>query len=86
MGEFPDRLYHESDLSRVIGVTSATQGWGTPMDEPVEEYVGRHRLTDEADERSRSGDQVRSVVRGHDRTDTGQIDVSVRGAEAPGRP
>jgi hypothetical protein len=38
------------------------------MDEPVDEYVGRHRLRDEAD----SDDQVRPTVVGRDRTDTGQ--------------
>jgi hypothetical protein len=51
------------------------------MDEPVDGYVGRHRLREEADETSRSDDQVRPVGRGHDRTDIGQMEVS----SSPGR-
>jgi hypothetical protein len=74
----PDNAYHESDLYRVIGVTSATLGWEAPMDEPVDEYVGRHRLKDEADKTSHSDDQVRPVALGQDRSDTGQMEVSGR--------
>jgi hypothetical protein len=42
------------------------------MDEPVDEYVGRHRLKDEAV----SDDQVRPAVARQDRTDTGQMEAS----------
>jgi hypothetical protein len=80
----PDNAYHESDSSRLIGVTSATLGWEAPMDEPVDEYVGRHRLRDEADETSHSDDQVRPVVMGHDRTETGQMEVSGRAGREVG--
>jgi hypothetical protein len=72
----PENAYHESDSFRVIGVTSATLGCEAPMDEPVDEYVGRHRLKEEADETSHSEDQVRPAVSGRDRTDTGQMEVS----------
>lgn len=54
------------------------------MDEPVDEYVGRHRLREETLETSRSDDQVRPVVRGHDRTGTGQTEVSSRAGRGVG--
>jgi hypothetical protein len=54
------------------------------MDEPVDEYVGRHRLREEADETSHSDNQVRPVVRGHDRHDTGQMEVSGRAGRGVG--
>lgn len=54
------------------------------MDEPVDEYVGRHRLREETDETSHSDDQVRQVVRRHDRTDAGQMEVSGRAGRGIG--